>query len=203
MFTTHIITPADRDQHSERLEYLYRLRYRVFVECLKWTLPMARDGRETDQWDDDRATYVVVSDDRFPVRSAIRLHDTTEPTLLTGVFSHLVDGRLPRGRHIWEGTRMILNPEAGADGGRSLTELLYACVSYGLDNGCRRFVSVSDRLLERVLRRSGGAPRRLGPVLEVEKGIEALALEMECDPVALERLAVLTGRPSDPIRRAA
>lgn len=71
-----------------------------------------------------------------------------------------------------------------------------------IGRGCDRFVSVSDRLLERILRRSGGAPRRLGPVVEVEPGIEALALEMDCDLDALERLAAITGR-GVPLRKVA
>lgn len=203
MFTTTIVTAANRADHGTLLDNLFVLRHRIFVECLKWTLPMARNGREIDQFDDDRATYVVVSDARFAVRTSIRLHDTSEPTLLTGVFAHLVDGRLPSSSRIWEGTRMLVNPDAGPDGGRSLTELLYSCVEYGISQGCERFVSVSDRLLERILRRSGGAPHRLGSVVEVEPGIEALALEMECNNEALTRLAALTGRTANTIRRAA
>lgn len=203
MFVTRVITPDLRACHTELLESLFRLRYRVFVECLHWTLPMARDGREVDEWDDDRATYVVVSDEQFAIRAAIRLHDTSHPTLLTGVFAHLVDGHLPSSPNIWEGTRMVVNPDAGADGGRALSELLHSCVEYGIRHGCDRFVSVSDRLLERILRRSGGAPRRLGSPVEVEPGIEALALEMDCDAQALARLAMHTDRVNEPLRRAA
>ena len=183
-----VITPREHARNWYLLDQLAQLRYRIFVEQLRWTLPMAAHGRETDQYDDHRANYVIVRGMRGDIRAAIRLHDTTGQTLLNTSFPHLIDGAPPRSADVWEGTRMLINPDLGPDGATALQELLCASVRYGLSQGVTRFVSVSDPFLERVLRRSGAMPRRLGPVTEVEAGIHALALEMACNPAVLDRL---------------
>lgn len=186
--TVLIIPPRDHARHWHLLDQLAQLRYRIFVEQLGWTLPLAAHGRETDQYDDHRASYVIVRGVRGDIRAAIRLHDTAGQTLLNTSFPNLINGPVPRSTDVWEGTRMLINPDLGPDGATALQELLCASVRYGLANGVSRFVSVSDPLLERVLRRSGASPHRLGSVLEVEPGIHALALEMQCSTAVLARL---------------
>ncbi|WP_448208542.1 acyl-homoserine-lactone synthase [Azospirillum sp. sgz302134] len=186
-----IVPPALHRTHAGVLEQFAQLRYQVFAEQLGWHLPMAANGYERDEWDDERATYVVVrgSGPRGDIiRAAIRLHSTDGHTLLTRVFPQLVQGSLPQGPDIWEGTRMLVNPVVAGDRGAALQELLCATVDYGLRCGVRAFVSVSDSRLERVLLRCGAQPRRLGPSVEVQPGIEAVALHMECSIGVLSRL---------------
>jgi acyl-homoserine lactone synthase len=186
-----VIPPALHKVHAGVLEQLARLRHHIFAERLGWHLPMAANGYERDEWDDGRATYVVVRGTGRRadlIKSAIRLHSTDEHTLLTKVFPHLVNGALPRRADIWEGTRMLVNPVVGSDGGAALRALLCAVVDYGLRQGVHAFVSVSDRRLERVLSRCGAQPRRLGPVVEVQPGIDAVALHMDCSISLLSRL---------------
>lgn len=188
-----IVTPQRHADHQPLLDEFFALRYRVFVELHRWALPMARPGRECDQWDDERATYVLVIDGGGTIIAGLRLHNTNEPTLLTSMFAHLVDGSLPRSSKIWEGTRMLTHPQLPADESRHVTAtLLAAALGYGLMEGVHTFVSVSDPFLERVLRRTGLEPRRLGPCVEVQPGIRAVALEMPCTPAAFGR-AVAAG----------
>lgn len=169
--------------HADLLEQLWHLRYRIFVELKGWYLPDARDGIERDDFDNDRATYIVLTrgkEDRRIVAS-LRLHDTAGGSLLTEVFPYLVDGEMPRAPNIWEATRLMTHPDLSpAESRKAVSALLAMTVSYGLAAGVRHFVSVSDPLLERILRRSGLEPRRLGQLREVQPGMQALALEIPC-----------------------
>ena len=186
---TVIVSASNASHHAKLLDDLAKVRYRLFVETLQWTLPLAKHGRDLDQFDDERATYVVVVDLQGNIRAAVRLHDTTGPTLLTTVYKHLVAGEVPQSSWIWEGTRMLVHPDLPpADSAIAFGELLSACVSYGLSKGIECWVSVSDPTLERALRRAGAATRRLGPVIEVEAGVKALALTLDCDVATLQRI---------------
>lgn len=186
---TVIVSASNASQHAKLLDDLAKVRYRLFVETLQWALPLASHGREVDQFDDERATYIVNLDLQGNIRAAVRLHDTTGPTLLTTVYKHLVVGEVPQSSHIWEGTRMLVHPDLpAADSAIAFGELLSACVSYGLSRGIECWVSVSDPILERALRRAGAATRRLGPVIEVEAGVNALALRLDCDIATLQRI---------------
>lgn len=205
---TVIVTANNKASHEDLLEDLARLRHRIFVQQLGWTLPLATNEREQDQFDDERAIYVVIVGMSGTIRAAVRLHDTVGPTLLNTVYPHLVEGLVPRSPAVWEGTRMLVHPDLSpAQGTTAFLELLAACVSFGMSCGIECWVSVSDPVLERALRRAGAATKRLGPIVEVEPGVSALALRMECDCETLRRielgLARLKHSSREPVRFAA
>gem|GEM_PF-6953020 len=174
------------------IEKFARLRYRRFVRELKWNLPLARDGIELDQFDNDSAHYAIGVTSRGDVLAGIRLHSTAVPTLINTVYSGLISDGPPRSHCIWEGTRMVVDEFLVQRSGErtALRRLLGDVVEYGLGRGVQKFVSVSDPFLERVLRSVGAMPRRLGPVVEVQiqPRVVALALEMHCSLGSLARL---------------
>jgi acyl-homoserine lactone synthase len=185
-----VVTAENRNEYGKLLDELAVLRHNIFVETLGWTLPMAANGRELDQYDNDEAMYAIVTSQSGAIRAAVRLHQTTRPTLLTEVFPNLIGGEFSGAPEVWEGTRMLVAPSLGRDGRNALRELCMAVGIVGFSQGISRYVSVSDPFMERVLRQVGAAPRRLGPVLEVEPGIYALALEMDCSHACYNRVSV-------------
>jgi N-acyl-L-homoserine lactone synthetase len=169
--------------HADLLEQLWKLRYKIFVELKGWQLPEAYNGIERDSFDNDRATYVVLTTggEEKRIIASLRLHDTAGGSLLTEIFPHLVDGDIPKASDVWEATRLMTHPDLPpAESRRAISALLAVTVSYGLTAGIRHFVSVSDPILERVLRRCGLAPHRLGQLKEVQPGMSALALKIPC-----------------------
>jgi len=79
---------------SERaLRTMFEDRKSVFVDLLGWDLPVL-DGRlEIDGFDDEHATYVIVSDDSGDHLGSARLLPTTRRHILGSLFPTLcVDG---------------------------------------------------------------------------------------------------------------
>jgi N-acyl-L-homoserine lactone synthetase len=190
-----IVKAHQAHDHADLLRQLGQLRYKIFVELKGWQLTEAHDGIEQDSFDNDRATYVVLTTGAKERRiiASLRLHDTAGGSLLTDVFPHLVDGEIPRASDVWEATRLMTHPDLSpAESRKAISALLALTVSYGLTAGIRYFVSVSDPILERVLRRCGLAPRRLGQLKEVQPGIRALALKIPCTVEAFCEAAART-----------
>ncbi|WP_372857624.1 acyl-homoserine-lactone synthase [Sphingomonas sp.] len=95
------------DAGDAALNLMFAARKSVFVDLLRWNVPV-RDGRhEIDQFDDDLARYLILlSDDGRHLASA-RLLPTSRPHILDTLFPALCDGEPPRGAGVWE----ITNPE--------------------------------------------------------------------------------------------
>lgn len=78
------------------LDSMHRLRARVFGERMKWDV-VVKDGREADEFDACRPTYVLALSDTNQVAGCARLLPATGPTLLSVLFPELVDrGRSTR-----------------------------------------------------------------------------------------------------------
>ncbi len=91
------------------LDAMHRDRKRVFVDLLKWEVPVI-DGRfEVDQFDDDRAIYLVAADADGEHRGSIRLLPTDGPHILGSIFPDLCDADVPRSRDIYEISRGCLS----------------------------------------------------------------------------------------------
>lgn len=186
-----IITSSNRSHYVDLLNKLYALRYLVFVERLGWTIPGSGSGRDVDEFDNDSATYIIVhrGGSRDQILASLRLNPTSGPTLLTTTFRRLVDSPFRTGSDVWDGTRLLANPALSVYESRiAVATLLGTTFSYGSVAGASAIVSVSDPLLERILRRLGLAPRRLGPVETVELGVRALPLWMDCNQHVANRV---------------
>jgi N-acyl-L-homoserine lactone synthetase len=84
-----VINTVNRHRHAAALTAMHRDRYRVFVEGLKWPLPMAHDGIERDQFDTDTAVYLIDGDATQPHRGSLRLLPTTSAHLMAHAFVDL------------------------------------------------------------------------------------------------------------------
>jgi acyl-homoserine lactone synthase len=148
----HIVTEANRDEYLDQLDEFHKLRNDIYVIERGWTGLRSVDGREYDQFDDGRSTYVLaIEDDR--VIGGARLRPTTLPHMLEEVCPQLAEVRgIPRGPNIIEWTRVFVIKERreGRYDGRAIGEIFAGVVEYCERIGARQVQFVFEtRWLQR------------------------------------------------------
>ncbi|MDQ7982488.1 acyl-homoserine-lactone synthase [Paraburkholderia sp. SARCC-3016] len=137
-------------------EAMFRLRYRVFVERLKWELP-ATTSVETDSYDTERTHYLVAFQQDICV-GCWRLLCTTGPYMLRDEFDALLGGKeAPCDPLIWELSRFaIASDRQNAFGFADATRQLFSEVDrFAVDYDIKRYVTVTTVGVERMLRHAG------------------------------------------------
>jgi acyl-homoserine lactone synthase len=189
-----IVTAENRTQYADELEQAYRLRHTVFVDEMKWEALRKPDGRETDQFDDERALHMLYVREGT-VLGYQRMLPTIRPHLLSDVMPQLCDGERPVGYDIWEWTRYcVARPHR--ERGRSLSpianELLSAIVEWGLSSGVDKIIIEMDpiwllRLVQLYFRVTPlGLPKTMG-------SSDIVAVVAAFDQRTLERLREMRG----------
>src|SRR3546814_14937927 len=88
---------------------MFAARKSVFVDLLKWQSPVL-DGRfEVDQFDDEYARYVILSEPDGTHLASARLLPTLRPHILDSFYARLCDAPPPRGEDVFEITRFCLD----------------------------------------------------------------------------------------------
>jgi acyl-homoserine lactone synthase len=175
---------------SEVLRDMFEARKRVFVDLLKWDVPVL-DGRfEVDQFDDEHAVYLIVTDTGGAHLGSARLLQSLRPHILDTLFPELCAGPVPRGPHLLEITRFCLGRNQNA-AGRLATRnrLVTALVSHALAEGITTYTGVAElSWLQQILAfgwrcRPIGLPRSIGTSL-----LGALSIDItEETPALLHR----------------
>lgn len=185
------------------LDAMHRDRKRVFVDLLKWDVPV-RDGQyEVDQFDTDRAVYLVCADEDGGHRGSIRLLPTDGEHILGSVFPELCEGGVPRSSTIYEISRGCVSPRLRASE-RLLVRnaLTTAAVEYALLHDIDAFTCIADSgWLSQVLALGWdcwplGLPQKIGRVLT-----GALRINIRAD--TLQRLRDAGTYQSSPLQFAA
>jgi len=190
------------------LRDMFAARKRVFVDLLGWDIPVL-DGRfEVDQFDDERATYLIVQDAAGAHLGSARLLETVRPHLLDSLFPDLCAAPPPRGPAVREITRFCLDPRLSAAGRRDVRDrLVGALVDHALAAGITTYTGVAEMGWLQQILHFGWSCRPLGlPRRKDGKLIGALRIDISTGTRAL--LAANGIRPSPepdilPIRRAA
>lgn len=108
---------------------MFEARKSVFVDLLKWDVPLL-DGRfELDQFDDDHAVYIILTDSSGNHLASARLLPTIRPHILDTLFQFLCEDAAPRGPGIWEITRFCLDRNLRAADRRSVRNLLVTAIA--------------------------------------------------------------------------
>lgn len=71
---------------------MFEARKRVFVDLLKWNVPVLDDAYEIDQFDTPVASYLVLTDGESRHRASARLLRTDGAHILGELFPCLCDG---------------------------------------------------------------------------------------------------------------
>jgi N-acyl-L-homoserine lactone synthetase len=140
-----LVNSENYGRHSAELAHMYRERKRVFVDMLKWDIPC--DGPfERDQFDDEFAEYLLVSDPETGDHlGSMRLLRTDRPHILGSLFPELCGDQVPTGPTIREVTRLCLSPRLRArDRLQVRNRLFTALVEYGLLSGITGYSGVAE-----------------------------------------------------------
>jgi acyl-homoserine lactone synthase len=124
---------------------MYEARKRVFVDLLKWDVPVI-DGRyELDHLDDEHAQYLILADLDGGHLASARLLPTTRPHLLDSLFPILCSEPPLREPDIFEISRFCLDRRLRAPERRQARNLLVnALVDHALASGITSYTGVAD-----------------------------------------------------------
>ena len=182
------------------LRNMFEARKSVFVDLLKWDVPVL-DGRfEIDQFDDEHAVYLVLADCRGAHLASARLLQTTRPHILGNIFASLCEGEPPRAHDIFEITRFCLDRSLTARDRRVIRDnLVMAIALQGLDMGIRRFTAIAEISWFQQILAFGWRCTPLG-LPQASRGvlIAALAIEIDNKTPALLAQAGIRPIPSSP-----
>lgn len=174
---------------------MWRDRKRVFVDMLNWDVPVEENAFEIDQFDDEHAQYMVVSDEtRSEHLASVRLLPTERPHILSDVFPQLCAGPIPRGRHVWEITRLCISPSVGflRESLRLRQQIAIGSSEFALANGVTHFTNITlvSHLPQVVA--VGWDAEPLGYPQRIN-GMDLVATLIEITPAVLERIRSCSG----------
>jgi acyl-homoserine lactone synthase len=154
---------------AEAMRAMFEARKGVFVDLLKWEVPVLAGRFEIDQFDDEHATYLILQDEEGNHLGSVRLLETVRPHLLDTLFAPLCAAPPPRGLHVREITRFCLDRRLPARDRRQVRDrLVRALVDHGLARGIATYTGVAEMgWLNQILHfgwecRPLGLPRTMG-----------------------------------------
>ena len=165
------------------LRAMFEDRKSVFVDLLKWDVPVL-DGRfELDEFDDAQATYIIIADEEGDHLGSARLLATTRPHILSSFFAQLCAAPPPAGPQVFEITRFCLSRRQNAAARRrTRNQLVTALAWHALETGIRTYTGVAELGWLQQILAFGWDCRPLGVPAQLEGGmIGALAIEIRSD----------------------
>ena len=140
-----LLTSILASREDAALRAMFAARKRVFVDLLKWDLPVADDELEIDQFDNEHARYLILLGDAGQHIASARLLPTNRPHILDSFFPRLCERAVPRDAVSFEITRYCIDRSLRAADRRAAgNQLITAMVEYALDKGISRFTAVTD-----------------------------------------------------------
>lgn len=128
---------------------MFEERKRVFIDLLGWNIPVLGGRYEIDQFDNDDAVYLVVTDLTGEHCGSARLLRTDRPHILDTIFSDLCNDAPPCGPDIREITRFCLARHLRASDRRKVRDrLISALVDYACQPSRWPFLCLSPATSE-------------------------------------------------------
>jgi N-acyl-L-homoserine lactone synthetase len=184
----HIETGFSQAMEHRLFRSMFEERKRVFVDLLRWEVPVIAGRYEIDQFDNDRAVYIVVTGDDGEHRASARLLPTTHDHILGTIFPDLCDEAPPRGTAILEITRFCLARKLRARERLEVrNQLVTALVEYALAHQIRSFTGVAEWPWFQQILSFGWTCRPLG-LPTFEDGRSLVALQIDVDDRTREQL---------------
>ena len=192
---------------DETLRGMFEARKRVFVDLLKWDVPVLEGRYELDQFDDEHAVYLVVRGAYGEHLASARLLETERPHILDTLFPDLCAVAVPRGAAVREITRFCLDRRLSAARRLAVRNMLVsALVDHALAQGITVYTGVAEfGWLQQILA-FGWRCRPLGlPTVLDGRTLGALRIEISAEtPALMMRTGVYTvDRDADSVREAA
>ncbi|MEZ6028258.1 MAG: acyl-homoserine-lactone synthase [Hyphomonadaceae bacterium] len=194
----HAVTLANQHFYARQLDQMFRMRHAFYVEGHGWSGLASRDGRETDEFDDEQAVYLMSLDPFGDVAASVRLNPTLGPTLLKK-FADWSDEALPELESVWDISRWIAAPQhRRKDNPRwpsnHQRELMVGILEFCLSRGLTHLTMLAEKRLAERIAAYGWPLRYLGAPQEYEggKGV-AVAAEIEVGQHVLTLTRAKTG----------
>jgi acyl-homoserine lactone synthase len=198
----HIITASNRHLYRAQLAEMHQLRRVHFVEERGWKDMTVVDGGEYDEYDDNRAVYVLALGEQAQVLGGMRARPTDDKCMLTDIFADLIGPDQPpmRGPDVWEISRIFTTRAARnvrKTTGRTMTlDIALAAMEWIRDAGVERVVGILDLSSFPGSRAKGWNLRMVGLPLDTPTG-PIIGIEIantEADLEAFRRMNGIVGR---------
>ncbi len=139
-----VVTAHNRHNYRDVVEQMHRDRKKIFVDQLKWDIPVVDGQYEKDQFDTDDAIYLMALD---PAKTrhmgSVRLLNSSGPHLLGDVFPYLCEKGVPRGDDVWEITRLCTAPYKDVEPRPVRGRIATALCEFGLLYGINKYTCVA------------------------------------------------------------
>lgn len=152
----HIVHAGNRHLYARQLDEMFVQRRIMFYERAGWRDLQLVDGREIDDFDDDRAVYLIALNDDEELEGSVRTRPTDDRCILVDKFPDLVAPDQPplKGPEVWESTRIFTTDayrRTRQPGARMFHALALAAKEVAFEAGCRRMIGMCDiRLLPHI-----------------------------------------------------
>lgn len=185
----HVVQSATHPASDTVLRSMFAARKSVFVDLLKWDVPVL-DGRyEVDQFDDVHATYLVLAAPDGAHLGSARLLPTTRPHILGSLYAELCEEAPPQSPEIFEITRFCLDRRLTARERRQVRDTLVdALVDHALACGITAYSAIAEMAWFQQILAFGWRCVPLG-LPKVINGSMLAALRIEITPDTPELLA--------------
>lgn len=185
----HILQSNAGPRTDGLLRAMFASRKRIFVDLLKWNVPVI-DGRyEVDQFDDEHAVYLIVADEEGRHLGSARLLASTRPHILGNLFPQLSDDHVPISSSIWEITRFCLDRALTAPERRAVRDaLVVGLTEHALATGIEHYTAIAEMGWVQQILAFGWECWPLGLTRDVD-GETLAALEIAIDDTTPARLA--------------
>lgn len=162
---------------------MFEARKRVFVDLLKWDIPVLDGTYEIDQFDTPDASYLVLTDGEGRHRASARLLRTDRAHILGELFPFLCDGPVPSQIDFREITRFCIEPTlTRADRRAARDELVTALADHALATGLSAYTAVANRAWSRQIENFGWQCRTLGGGCRIDgEDLVALQIDIDCE----------------------
>ncbi len=175
----HLVSGTNRNQFATSISAMHADRKTVFIDQLKWKLPISDGQFEIDDYDGPETLYLIVEDAVSGGHlGSVRLLPSNGPHLLADKFAHLCADGVPRGDDIYEITRLVTRPGLGrAEAEHVREQLSVAIIEFGLARGITNFTMMTHMAF-------------LSAVIAVGWDCEPLGLPHDVDGVAVGALSI-------------
>lgn len=166
---------------------MFEARKRIFVDLLKWDVPVLANAYELDQFDNRDADYLILADREDGHRASARLLRTDRPHILGGLYPFLCDGPVPSDSAVREITRFCVEPSLTRPERRTVrNQLVTALVDHAIITGLAGYTAVAGASWFRQIVSFGWRCRALGPESTIGgERLVALTIEIDGDTPAL------------------
>lgn len=185
----HVVSNRIPDPADPVLGPMFEARKRVFVDLLRWDLPVTQGRYEVDEFDGAEAIYLIVCDRAGNHLASARLLPTLRPHLLGTLFTDLCEDGVPAGATTFEITRFCLESRIPTLVRRAARDTLVAALAdFALAHGIDTYTGVAELGWLQQILAFGWYCQPLGLPQEIG-GMVLGALEIRIDRETPARLA--------------